>query len=73
MKACFGGRRNPTKFTINVCRAIGDRENGNGMMIYAETQFMATSRASRVISKVLFIEELFDIEITYLFKFYCKN
>ncbi len=38
---------------------MGDMENGSGIIIYADTQFMATRRAIFVISEVLLREGLF--------------
>lgn len=42
-----------TKLTTKVCKTIGDKENGNGITIYAETQFIAINNANLVNSNVL--------------------
>ncbi|CBL06523.1 hypothetical protein Mfun01_11420 [Megamonas funiformis] len=53
IKACFGDNKKATKLTTKVCKTIGDKENGNGITIYAETQFIAINNANLVNSNVL--------------------
>ena len=61
MKACLGVIKKPTRFTIKGCIAIGESAKGNGIMIYAETQFIATKRAILVISAALLAGRVRDI------------